>query len=160
MSLRLFAATFLVVEIGCAATAPTPPGTTTERVFPIQWETHATYSRIARPLRLVIRDRATLAQLPLAEVPVDFDRQMVLVAALGPTASDEIAIRIARVWQEGSRIEVRVNTIHPGQDARPGTELTSPFHIVVVPTSDLPVDGFSASIPRGALRGAALPYLK
>lgn len=123
--------------------------------FPIQWQTQGTYSNIARPIRVVARDAVTLAQLPIAEIPVDFQKQMVLVAALGPATSDQVGIRIGRVWKEGSRIRVQVNTLHPGDDKRGGLMRTSPYHIVVIPRSNLNVEGFSSRVPRGAFAAPA-----
>jgi hypothetical protein len=125
--------------------------------FPIQWEEGGTYSNIARAFRVVARDRATLSQLPIAEVPVDFDRQMVLVAALGPASTDQLAIRITRVWRDGSRIRVQVQTLHPGEEKRGGVRRASPYHIVVVPRSDLGVAGFATAVPPGAFDMASTP---
>lgn len=125
--------------------------------YPIQWQQEGTYSNINRAFRVVARDRATLAQLPIAEVPVDFDRQMVLVAALGPASTDQLAIRITRVWREKNRLHAQVQTLHPGEGKRGGLKRTSPYHIVVVPRSDLDVVGFSATVPRGAFAAPATP---
>jgi len=128
------------------ATAPAPG-----EDLPILWEASGTYSRLSRTVRIVARDRATLAQLPIAEVPVDFDSQMVLIAGLGPTPNDKLGIRIKRVWRDGSRIRVLERHIHPGFDQAPGLRPASPWTILVVPRSDLNVEGYSPRVPKGLL---------
>lgn len=119
--------------------------------LPILWEASGTYSRIRHGARIVVRDSATLAQIPLTEVPVDFDSQMVLIAALGPTPNPRLGIRIKRVWREGSRIRVLERPIHPGSDDGSATRPASPWTMVVVPKTDLNVDGYSPRVPQGLL---------
>lgn len=147
----------LVAAAGCQEprSAPTTPAEREE--IPILWEHAGSASFIARPLRVVARDEATLAQVPVADVPVDWRTQMVLIAANGPVASDQIGIRIDRVWREGNRIRVQVHVLHPGDEKHGTVVQTSPYHIVIVPRSDLNVDGFSADVPRGAVRMPAVP---
>lgn len=119
--------------------------------IPILWKKSGAYSRIARRVRVVARDHATLAQLPLTEIPVDFTSQMVLIAGLGPTPSSDQGIRIVRVWKEGTRIRVQERPIHPGLDPTPGLTPASPWTVVVIPKSDLNVEGYAACVPKGAL---------
>jgi hypothetical protein len=119
--------------------------------LPILWQRSGTYSRISRNTHVVARDQHTLAQIPVAEVPVDFDTQMVLVIGLGPTPINELGVRITRVWRDGSRIRVQERRIHPGVGSSPGFEPASPWTIAVVPKSDLNVEGFSTRVPRGTL---------
>jgi len=115
----------------------------------ILWQASGTYSHASRAMRLVIRDAAGLARVPLTEVPVDFDTQMILVACFGPAQSPGHAIRIDRVRQVAGRIEVEVHKEYPPAE-RPGPRrLCSPWHVVVVPRSDLNVKGFSPSVPDG-----------
>lgn len=118
----------------------------------ILWQQSGTYSRINRRVRLLVRDPATLAQLPLTEVPVDFDQQMVLVAGLGPTPTSERGIRIVRVWREGSRIRVQERVIHPGDDQASGLAPASPWTVAIIPRSDLNVQGYESRVPEGLLR--------
>jgi len=123
-----------------------------QQELPILWETHGTYSRVARRLRIVARDEATLAQLPLADVPVDFRRQMVLIATLGPVRSAGYGIRITRVWRDGNVIRATVRVLRPPASSEPRPlVLASPYHIVVVPKSDLNVLGFSTDVPSDAI---------
>jgi hypothetical protein len=114
-------------------------------------------------VHIVARDEPTLAQIPLAEVPVDFNTQMVLVAGLGPTPSDDMGIRIARVWEDNGRIKVQERQIHPGPDQKSGLNPASPWTLVVVPRSDLNVEGYTNRVPadllseRPGLGGAPRP---
>ena len=55
-------------------------------------------------MRLVIRDRATYRQLPLPEIEVDFDREMLLVAASGGIRTTDHALRIMGVRRAGSML--------------------------------------------------------
>lgn len=119
--------------------------------LPILWEGTGTFSRLSRPVRIVAYDRATLAQVSLAEIPVDFTRQMVLIAGMGPTFSSELGVRIARVWREGPRLRVQERRIHPGVDKPPTLERASPWCAVVVPRSELPIEGYSSRLPGGLL---------
>lgn len=139
---------------GCTTTgqAGTMPDDRPSEELPILWEKTGAYSRLTRPVRLVVRDRASLARVPLTEVPVDFDSQMILIAGLGRTPSSDMGIRIARVWREGSRIRVQERRIHPGfDDGPPALDPASPWTVVVVPRSDLNVEGYSAYVPADIL---------
>ncbi len=123
--------------------------TSTEELA-ILWQEYGTYSRAARRMRIVARDAATLSQIPLADVPVDFRDQMVLIATLGPVRSDEYGIRITRVWREGKFIKTLIRVARPaGGQAKP-LVLASPYHVVIVPKSGLNVVGFSADVPSDA----------
>ena len=120
--------------------------------IPILWQTSGTYSRISRRARILVRDPATLARIPLAEIPVNFDTQMVLIAGLGPTATNEQGIRIVRVWRKGSKIHVQERPIHPGEDRAPGLRPASPWTAVVIPKSDLNVEGYTTHVPQHLLQ--------
>jgi hypothetical protein len=103
-------------------------------------------------VRILVRGPGTLSQLPLAEIPVDFKTQMVLIAGLGPTPSSEQGIRIVRVWREGSKIRVQERAIHPGAEQASGLQPASPWTAVVIPRSDLNVEGYVTHVPEGLLR--------
>lgn len=127
--------------------------------LPILWQASGTYSRLTRAVRLVVRDPATLAQVPLCEVPVDFRSQMVLIPGLGPTARNDLGIRIQSVRQERSRIRVLERQIYPGD--RPesgGPHPASPWTVVVVPLSSSSVEGYSTRLPRGLLLPGKAPH--
>jgi hypothetical protein len=103
------------------------------------------HSREDRPLRLVIRDVETLARIPLVDVPVDFSREMLLVITLGRRISDQYSARINRVWRDGSALRVDYQTFVPPPDAP--MVLCNPFCVAVVQRCDLPVKGFSPTVP-------------
>lgn len=139
-----------LLMVGCSAPQPpaNQPPSAPPQELPILWQQAGSYGCLKVPVRLVARDPATLAQVPLADVPVDFDKQMVLIAALGIVPSDGYAIRITRVWRRGNRILTDVRVSPPPPARRPGPpNLTSPYHIVVVPRSDLNVEGFTTALP-------------
>lgn len=148
---RFSCAPALLALAGCAATPPDGASVQVQEDQPILWQKSGTYSRIARPARVLIRDAATLAQVPVAEIPVDFQTQMVLLSALGPTPTNDFGILIARVWQQGSRIRVQERQIHPGLTEKRGLEPASPWTMVVIPRSDLNVEGYPAVVPKGFL---------
>ncbi len=140
---------------GCSAAIP-PSADMPAEDLPIQWQKSGSYSRLGRSVRLLIRDPAALAQVPVTDVPVDFNTQMVLLAALGPTPTSDLGIRITRVWREGHRIRVQERQIHPGTEEGRGLDPASPWTVVVIPRSDLNVEGYSMEIPRRLLANRAL----
>lgn len=113
--------------------------------LPILNQVAGTYSREDRPMRLVIRDAAMLAQVPLVDVPVDFRKEMLLVITLGRRLSDQYRVQINRVWRDGGLLKVDYTVVAP--DGNPPLAISSPFCIAVVPRCDLNVEGFSATIP-------------
>jgi len=114
--------------------------------LPILRHAEGAHSHETTVLRVVIRDAETWSQLQVAEMPIDFEREMALVVTLGSVMSDRCRIVIERVWREGHRIRVRTRTISPPPDAP--LEPAAPYFIAVVPRCDLNVEGFSATLPR------------
>lgn len=135
-------------EFGGRQESPSPP-----EDIPILWRASGTYSHLTKRIRVAVRDPAALAQLPLTEIPVDFETQMVLVAGLGPTVSDELGLRINRVWREGSKIRVEECRIHPGPEPKAGANPASPWTVAIIPRSDLNVEGYTDMVPKGAVSG-------
>jgi len=119
--------------------------------FPILWERAGSYCSRETPLRLVARSRAEMALCPVADVPVDFSREMVLAVAMGRVTSDRYAIRIHRVWREESVLKVDVRVHRPPPSTQPSIRLACPYHVVVVQRSRLNVEGFWPD-PRRATR--------
>lgn len=119
--------------------------------YPITWQNSGTYSRLGRSVRLIIRDAATLAQVPVGDVPVDFTTQMVLVAALGPTPSADMGVRITRVWEQDGRLRVQERQLHPGLELQRGLNPASPWTAVVISKTDLNVEGYSPLVPADLL---------
>ncbi|HSA27471.1 MAG TPA: hypothetical protein P5159_13135 [Phycisphaerae bacterium] len=150
----VFVASVLLLPAACQFDGrPTDPPQAED--IPILWQASGVYSHLTQRVRVVARDPAVLAQLPLTEVPVDFETQMVLVAGLGPTATNELGLRIERVWREGSTIRTQERRIHPGPELKAGVYPASPWTVIIIPRSDLNVAGYTDSVPRGAVGGTA-----
>jgi len=113
--------------------------------LPILRQSSGTHSHETRPMQLVVRDTEALAQVPLADVPVNFAEEMLLVVTLGRVTTDQCAVRIERVWREHGRLRVKVNVRSSG--AAPPV-MASPYCIAVVPRCDLNVADFSAQPPK------------
>ena len=142
----------LVALGGCSQHRPTTPADAyPAEEWPILREKSGVYSRITRAVRVVARDRATLAQIPITELDVDFATEMVLIAGLGPTPGNEMGIRITRVWRAGSALRVQERQIHPGFDRAPGLSPASPWAVAVIPRSDLNVEGYTARVEPGVM---------
>jgi hypothetical protein len=153
-ALRKRALALAIVVCGVAGCAPREhlvEDRTYRRELPILDQFSGAYSRLARPVRVVIRDRATLAQLPVTEVDVDWDRNMILLAGLGPIWQSGSGIRIVRVWKEGSVLRVEERQITGGPDETSRPQRCSPWTMVVIPRSDLNVEGYTTRVPRGAM---------
>lgn len=139
---------------GCSLTQGSNPATApagAAEELPIIRQTSGSYSRLVRPVRVVAHDAATLARVAVADVPVDFKTQMVLIVGLGRTPTSQVGVEIVRVWRDGSRIRVQERRIHPGPDQAPGMDPASPWTLAVVPRSDLNVEGFTADPPANLL---------
>ena len=151
----IYLAVALVVWIapsGCTQVRPHASDPLTDgQELPILSETVGSFSNIAKPLRIVIYDGATLSQFVLGTLDVDFDRHMVLLAAMGPAASPDCSVRIRRVWRDGSRLRVEVEQSYPDPSAARHPASASPFHAVVVPRCEMPIDRFSGLIPGRAV---------
>lgn len=148
-----------VAIVGCQLDKPGPttlPADAEE--LPILWQTSGTYSRLTKAVRLVIRDAGTLAQVPLCEVPVNFETEMVLLAGLGPTPRSDCGIVIQQAWKKNGRIWVLERQVYPGSQMSSGLRPASPWTVVVVPRSDLDVEGYSSSPPRGLLLPGSPPH--
>jgi len=124
--------------------------------LPILHQVSGLHAHEDRPMRLAIRDAATLAQVPLVDVPVNFDEEMLLIVTLGRRLSDQYAVRIDRVWREGGLLKVDYELQVPPPDAP--LSPSSPYCIAVLPRCDLNVEGFSPTIPRR--RGAMPEFLR
>lgn len=114
--------------------------------LPILRQVQGAYCRESQAMQLVIRDTATLAQAPLADVPVDFASEMLLIVTLGRVASDQYSVKIDRVWREGPHLRVSYVVTSPPPGAPP--VVASPYCVAVVPRCGLGVAGFSPQPPR------------
>jgi hypothetical protein len=151
MSRRLLCSLLVIGPwvIGCqGAHGPETQEGASDRELPILWQQAGSDCQVRVPLRLVARDAGTLAQVPLADVPVDFQSQMVLIATLGVVPTEGYGIRISRVWCERGRVRVDVRVQYPPAAEGPrALRPCSPYHIVVVPLSDRNVEGFATRLP-------------
>jgi hypothetical protein len=120
--------------------------------LPILAQHESRSSQVQKPMRVVAYDPALLSQLPVQLPDVDFNDQMVLFAAMGPAPSDACRIRIRRVWRDGHRLRVEVQSEYADADAPRQRRRNSPVHAVVVPRWDGPIERFSSRLPRGALQ--------
>ena len=113
--------------------------------LPILRQAAGVHSHETRAMRVVVRDAATLARIPIEDVTVDFTREMLLIATLGRVTSDQYLVAIDRIWREGPTLRVRMVVTSPP----PGAPLAmaSPFCIAVVPRCDLNVAGFAPEPP-------------
>ncbi len=113
--------------------------------LPILRQFAAAHSHETRAMQVVVRDLATLAKIPLHDVPVDLEEEMLLIVTLGRVHSDNYAVQIDRVWREGHHILVSVSVTTPD----PGLPMTmaSPYCIAVVPRCDLNVQDFDPEPP-------------
>lgn len=150
-TVALWPALFIVCATACTSPRPGIEEPRVRQEVPILDQISGSYSRLTRPVRVVIRDRATLARLPLAEIEVDFDQHMILLAGLGPTFRSGAGIRIVSVRREGSRLRVQERQITGGLDEPSPPRRYSPWTMVVIPHSDLNVEGYSARVPPGAM---------
>lgn len=110
---------------------------------------YSTYSGLNDPVRTVVRDSAEWDALwqaitrpfyPAPPLPqVDFDRDMVVVAALGarPSSGYDIVIEAAR--QDTSSIEIALRTSSPAAGCPVSAAITQPVDLATIPASPRPV---------------------
>jgi hypothetical protein len=127
-----------------------------EEELPILASYSGSYSNLKREARVVIYDQSTLNLLPIETRPVDFEREMVLFAGLGPTPSPDYGIAIERVEKRERRIHVHVVRSYPPPDHGLTPGLASPFCAVILPRSEFIVSGFDGRWPAEPSRSAAL----
>jgi hypothetical protein len=114
--------------------------------LPILEQYQGTHSHETRAMQLVVRDPQTLAQVPLIDMPVNFNEEMLLIVTLGQVTSDQHAVRIDRVWREAGRLRVSVQMQTPSTP--PTVTMASPYCVAVVPRCDLNVADFLATPPK------------
>ena len=143
----VLAAALMQGVLGCGPRMTPPPEPPPEiQELPILWQKSGIHSHLARPTRLLVRDRATLARVPLTEVPVDFETQIVLVRGLGPTPDDRRSVRIARVWRHGSVIRVQEQMVYAEGSASDTIKPASPWTVAVIPRSNDNVEGYQVRV--------------
>lgn len=150
--LRPIFATVMVVlpamwlSSGCREMRPTARDVPVDHEeLPILRQYVGAHSHEARAMRVVVRDRRTLARIPIHDVDVDFTREMLLIVTLGSVTSDEHAVRIERVWRDGHRLRVAI--VRRAPPANAPLVMASPYCVAVVPRCDLNVIGFAPEPP-------------
>lgn len=109
-------------------------------------------SREHRRMRVVVRDAAAWARLPLIDERIDFEREMALIVTLGRVVRRGYSVRITRVRRDGPVLRVEATVESPPPDAPP--EICAPFCVAVIPRCDLRVAGFDAAPPPAKLPGS------
>ena len=107
------------------------------------------YSGIDDSLRIVVRDEASWRgvwqkihrrMVPVPPIPpVDFKREMVIVAAMGQRPSGGFAIRVDSAMDLGDSLEIVVRTEIPGRGCLRSAAITQPLDLVRLPARPLPV---------------------
>ena len=107
------------------------------------------FSAIVQRERLVIETPQAWASawaliqgtlVPVPPVPaVDFTRDVVVVVATGRRATAGYSIRVERVERVAGETTVRVVETSPGRTCVLAQVLTSPFDVVLIPRSALPL---------------------
>ncbi len=67
-----------------------------------------------------------MAFVPVGDVPVDFDKQMVLFVTMGQVYSDAYGIRIDRVWQHDHQLKVGITISAAGAGGDGGAAALQP----------------------------------
>ncbi len=115
-------------------------------------------SGIDEPENFVLRDpegwatawqRIQIRSRPAPAMPVvDFEREMIVVAALGRQRSGGYTIRVDRAYREGPKTVIIVQAESPGEGCIVTNALTSPVDIARLPLSAEPVEIRVESSPR------------
>jgi hypothetical protein len=121
--------------------------------YPIFYQKAGKYCGAKREMRLVVRDQAHMAFVPVGDVPVDFNSQMVLFVTTGQVYSESYDIQIDRVWRQGRLVRVGITKTYPQAGEMGFPHPCSPYHLVVVPKSDLNVEGFVAEVTPPKMQG-------
>jgi len=137
---------FLFFQMACndshTGIRPFPPDGSE---LPILRQISRTHSHEQRAMRIVVRDQAQFARIPLEDVPVDFKQEMLLIVTLGRVSSDQYAVKVDRVWRDGGKLRVTTSLSRPKPNAP--ISVASPYCIAIVPRCDLNVSGFLPEPP-------------
>ena len=109
----------------------------------------STYTGLADSLRAVVRDSVRWSQLwerinqpffPRPALPrVDFNREMIVVAALGARPSGGYDVVIESVAQDSAGIEVALRRASPAPGCPVSAVTTQPADVARIPASEQPV---------------------
>jgi hypothetical protein len=95
--------------------------------------------------------RANAHQAPVPAAPaVDFGKEMVALAALGERPSAGFGIEIVGARREGGSLRILYSVTEPAPGGMSATVMTQPWHAVVLPRSDGPVEWVKYAAPTTA----------
>ncbi len=102
---------------------------------------------LARPVGRLFRTRADLARFLRAAMPgstptlpaIDFRRREAILAATGPRSSTGYTLRVVRVVERRSRIEVELREDAPTLATGVVPRLSYPYRLITIPRSPKPV---------------------
>lgn len=142
----IVAAGLTIFGVGCLSPQARPACLVPDGAeLPIIRQVQGTHSHETLAMQLVIRDPAALARIPLADIEVDFQKEMLLIVTLGRVTSDQYGVRITRVWRQKHELRVAVTVETPPVGAP--IAMASPYCMAVIPRCDLNVAGFSPEPP-------------
>jgi len=113
--------------------------------LPILRQVQGVHCHETLPMQVVVRDAATWAQIPLVDILVDFDEEMLLVVTLGRQPTEDVRVEVEQVWRDGYRLRVQTRVTQPTHALT--TTISTPFCVAVVPKCDLNVAEFSNAPP-------------
>ena len=147
----LIASLVALIAVGCSSTLAAPGANTPLTVTRLRSEPFSfTYvSQIRQPKQLVIRDQATWVTtwnllwpaVALVGAPpyVDFDHEMIVLAALGERPTGGYSILVDSAGSGADGVTVWVGTSAPGPHCGTTQALTQPVDLARLPRIDAPV---------------------
>ena len=121
--------------------------------YPVLYKKAGKYCGARQEMRLVVRDQPHMALVPVGDVPVDFSKQMVLFVTLGQVYSESYDVQIDRVWRQDRLVRVGITKSYPAAGEMGYPHPSSPYYLVVVPKSDLNVEGFGTEVAPPKMEG-------
>lgn len=107
------------------------------------------YSGIDEPFETVIKDRDTWEtfwanlhsiQFPSPSLPdIDFSKNMVIGVGMGSRSSGGYSAEIKNIIVEDGKLAVNLVEFQPGSNCLVTMAITQPYHLVVLESSDLPI---------------------
>ncbi|MFL5510749.1 MAG: protease complex subunit PrcB family protein [Gemmatimonadaceae bacterium] len=149
---RPFCGTLVLLNIACAAPEITEPSGAIVPITRFRSEPYsfAFYSGFDKPARLAVRDALTWqmvwtqiyqGQSPTPPLPpIDFSRDMIIVAALGARSTGGYRILIDEAHDAANNaIEVAIRSVSPGPSCPVTEAFTQPIDVARMPRSNAAV---------------------
>ena len=154
---RLFSLLFAILAAGCGELPSMDPGVDPdllggERIEIIRLDEYFPpfNSGFMEQTRRVVQSQAVWEQVwarmwanhhPVPPVPsIDFEREMVLLAAMGGRSSGGYRVQVQAAAALADRVAVRVIETSPGGNCIVTAALTEPVDVVRIPRTPLPVE--------------------